>query len=124
MEFNTAKNLFILVLFLSPCFILSSAVHIGTLLKGVFKHETQHYRYIWKSYIYTSSIQILMVLLLMLTAFILHSFGKGVNSAYGLIPIVVVTATSTMSVFIFLYFIYKLRPNNSFKRDLANRSAT
>jgi hypothetical protein len=68
-------------------------------------------------------VQILIVLLLMLIAFILHSMGKGVNTAYGLIPIMVLVITSFMTVFIYLYFLNKLKPSKGLNSDAAKDAA-
>ena len=120
MDLNTANNLFTLLFFLSPSLILCCLLSIAVLIKGQIKQEEQNYLYIWKAYIYAILTQILIILLLMLVAFIFHSMDKGINTAYGFIPIMILVLTSFLTVFIYLYFLNKLKPDKSLKSSVVN----
>jgi len=117
MDFTTQKNLILFVLFLSPCGILSALLSVGVFLKGIIKNESQRYLYIWKSYIYAISIQIAIICLMLLAFFIMYKIGHEINDIYGLLALLGVFISCILTIILYIFFLFKLKPNNTFKTD-------
>ena len=111
MDLNTAKNILLAIMFFSPCFILSGFISALIFTRGLFKKEKQMYLYIWKSSIYALAIQMIVIFIALLLAYILHVTGNGLNTTYGLIPLVGLILSTLIAVVAYFNLLMNQKPN-------------